>query len=164
LLNIRSNTGASEGAERYTLRRTEAAEVVFLNSLKFARTCVLSSTQTAKRGAVVEPRAVATGGNRAQIGEAWKRLTCAHRNPWQPTATSRAVMVSRGSKARVLHHRTRQDAGKVFADETTDHPALIPHEPPGDPRRHPQIPATGRAERPALDGNPRLSPLSPEAP
>jgi hypothetical protein len=33
--------------------------------------------------------------------------------------------------------------------EATPHPALIPHEPPGDPFQHPRIPATRRPQRPA---------------
>jgi hypothetical protein len=69
-----------------------------------------------------------------------------------------------GSTFRVLRQRTRQEARREFTDETTAHPALIPHEAPGDPRRHPQIPARRRAERPAPTGNPRLIPLMPEAP
>jgi hypothetical protein len=60
--------------------------------------------------------------------------------------------------------RTRKDARQVFADETTPHPALIPHEAPGYPLRHPRIPARRKSESPALARDPRLSPLSPQAP
>jgi hypothetical protein len=52
----------------------------------------------------------------------------------------------------------------LFATLATTHPALIPQEVPGSSRTAPQIPATPEAESPALGGNPRLSPLSPEAP
>jgi hypothetical protein len=58
-----------------------------------------------------------------------------------------------------------------FAMQTTSYPALISHEAAGNSRRRPQIPARRKAESPALArkallsaGNPRLSPLSPEAP
>ena len=40
----------------------------------------------------------------------------------------------------------------------------MPQEVPGSSRTTPPIPATREAESPALGGNPRLSPLSPEAP
>src|SRR5918996_1507504 len=52
----------------------------------------------------------------------------------------------------------------LFATWATAHPALIPHEAPGNPRPHPRIPATIRAQSPAVAANPRRSPLSPEAP
>jgi putative flavoprotein involved in K+ transport len=47
---------------------------------------------------------------------------------------------------------------------TTLHPAHIPREVAASSRRSPAIPARRRAESPALAANPRLSPLSPEAP
>lgn len=46
----------------------------------------------------------------------------------------------------------------------TPHPALIPQEDAASSRQHPRLPATAGSERPAHGGNPRLSPLSPEAP
>jgi len=51
-----------------------------------------------------------------------------------------------------------------FAIKATPHPALIPQEAAASSRRWPAIPATPRAEHPASDGNPRLSPLRPQAP
>ena len=47
---------------------------------------------------------------------------------------------------------------------TTRHPADIPQEDAGSSRPPPPIPASPRLERPALPGDPRLSPLSPEPP
>jgi hypothetical protein len=73
-------------------------------------------------------------------------------------------MVRRGRRFASSVRGLDRTPANVFTDETTAHPALIPHEAPGDPRRHPQIPATRWAERPAPAGNPRLSPLSPDAP
>ena len=58
---------------------------------------------------------------------------------------------------------SRTDPGLV-ASWTTSHPALIPHEVAGGPRPHPLIPATAPSKSPARAGNPRLSPLGPEAP
>jgi len=52
----------------------------------------------------------------------------------------------------------------TFTIEATTDPALIPEEVAGSSRRRPRIPATPGSERPALAGNPRLSPLRPEAP
>ena len=45
---------------------------------------------------------------------------------------------------------------------TTRHPADIPQEDAGSSRPPPPIPASPRLERPALPGDPRLSPPSPE--
>jgi len=50
-----------------------------------------------------------------------------------------------------------------FANETTAYPAIIPHEAAASSRRRPAIPATPGAEGPARAGNPRLSPLRPQA-
>jgi len=52
----------------------------------------------------------------------------------------------------------------TFTIEATTHPALIPQEAAGSSRWRPRIPATARSKEPALAGNPRLSPLSPQAP
>jgi hypothetical protein len=52
----------------------------------------------------------------------------------------------------------------LVATWATTHPALIPHEAAGSSRKRPPIPATPVSKRPALSANPRLSPLSPEAP
>jgi hypothetical protein len=51
-----------------------------------------------------------------------------------------------------------------LAIETTTHPGLIPQEVAGTSRQYPLNAATRRSESPAVAGNPRLSPLSPEAP
>jgi hypothetical protein len=66
--------------------------------------------------------------------------------------------------SRVRHSATGDNAGSVSLRlRQRVHPAYIPQEAPGDPRPHPRIPATPRAEGPALAGNPRLSPCSPQA-
>jgi hypothetical protein len=52
----------------------------------------------------------------------------------------------------------------TFAVAATADPALIPHEPAVRTRSLPRIPATTASESPAHPGNPRLSPLRPEAP
>ncbi len=52
----------------------------------------------------------------------------------------------------------------AFATKATTYPALIPQEVAGSSRPLPAIPATAESERPAHDANPRLSPLSPQAP
>jgi hypothetical protein len=59
--------------------------------------------------------------------------------PWVATSCRSERMVSRGSMVRVRQRLDRTPANE-FTDKTTAHPALIPHEAPGDPRRHPQIP------------------------
>src|SRR6266498_2801564 len=65
---------------------------------------------------------------------------------------------SRPRRLRVQH------SSRWLSAKTTVHPALVPQEVGGTSRRHPRIPATARSKSPALAGNPRLSPLSPEAP
>ena len=59
---------------------------------------------------------------------------------------------------------TASSAVSSLAIETTTHPALIPQELAGTSRQYPLIPATRRSESPAVGGNPRRSPLSPQAP
>ncbi len=65
------------------------------------------------------------------------------------------------------HHNERNGEIPPSAElpmKTTLHPALIPQEAAGSSRLLPGIPATLGSESPALGGNPRLCPLSPQAP
>jgi hypothetical protein len=114
------------------------------------------------------------------------------RNPWQTVANTPASKAAQtgGNRCRgcdqlpkAFHRKEGVDVAPVppaaiqsrqgraierdpvlFATLATTHPALIPQEVPGSSRTAPQIPATPEAESPALGRNPRLSPLSPEAP
>jgi hypothetical protein len=52
----------------------------------------------------------------------------------------------------------------AFSTRTTPHPALIPHDVAGSSRPRPPTPATPESEKPGHSGNPRQSPLSPQAP
>src|SRR6266545_5620598 len=52
---------------------------------------------------------------------------------------------------------------RLSTAEATAHPAQIPREVAAGSRLSPAIPASSREESPALAGNPRLSPLSPQA-
>jgi hypothetical protein len=70
-------------------------------------------------------------------------------------------MVRRGSRDPA---DTAFGADLVLAIETTTHPALIPRKVAGTSRQYRLKAATRRSESPAVAGNPRLSPLSPEAP
>jgi len=53
---------------------------------------------------------------------------------------------------------------RASPSRTTLYPAYIPREVAGSSRRPPVIPASNRAKGPALAGNPRLFPTSPETP
>jgi hypothetical protein len=115
----------------------------------------------------------ATGGKRWQIGRLRKRLKQAktvaagcdrlpetfHGKEGVDVALARPSDVQVRCKA---HENPAPPA--LLAAWATTHPALIPHEAPGCSRRYPPIPATEVAESPALAGNPRLTPLRPEAP
>ena len=52
----------------------------------------------------------------------------------------------------------------LFSFSATAYPAYIPRDVAGTFRRYPAIPAKARTQSPALAGNPRLSPPSPELP
>ena len=55
-------------------------------------------------------------------------------------------------------------SSRLLTDATTRHPAQIPQKVAGSPGRCPAIPARPQPTGPALAGNPRLLPPSPEAP
>jgi hypothetical protein len=57
----------------------------------------------------------------------------------------------------------RRSSGRI-ASEATSHPALIRQEAARSSRKVPAIPATAGPQDAANGGNPRLSPLRPEAP
>ena len=60
--------------------------------------------------------------------------------------------------------RVSPRCARKFAEKATRHPALVPQEMPRSSPTVPRIPATTGTQSPAHGGNPRLSPLSPEAP
>ncbi len=67
-------------------------------------------------------------------------------------------------EAAMATHAPRPARVPMVTTRATMHPALIPHEVPAGSRQRPAIPAKLEAKRPALAGNPRLSPPSPAAP
>jgi putative PIN family toxin of toxin-antitoxin system len=76
-----------------------------------------------------------------------------------PIQPARAFLRQPGR--RIVQSRTNPAS---LAARTTAHPALIPQEAGGSSRLYPAIPATPDANSPAHGGNPRLFPLSPQAP
>ena len=79
-------------------------------------------------------------------------------------SASRAVgaRATRGSRVGRAGPKSRR-AFDLLLGQRGD-PALIPYEVAGGPRRHPLIPATAPSKSPARAANPRICPLSPEAP
>ena len=79
-------------------------------------------------------------------------------------------MVKRGSTVPAVvcaspsRRRRVQCSSRWLSVKTTAQPALIPPEVAGSSRCYPAIPATPVSKDPAHGGNPRLSPLSPQAP
>jgi hypothetical protein len=91
--------------------------------------------------------------------------------PWVATGCRGKPMVRRGSTAAFQRlppsprvERRVPHSSCLSSATATAHPAHIPQEVAGRPRRHPRIPATPGSKEPAHGGNSRLSPVSPEAP
>jgi hypothetical protein len=82
--------------------------------------------------------------------------------PWE-TAAAFPVPALTADQA-LQEGRRVQHSSRLLSSKTTTHPALIPQEVAGSSRPYPAIPATPVSKDPAHGGNPRLSPLNPQAP
>jgi hypothetical protein len=101
-----------------------------------------------------------------QFGSTKPFVACNELHPEQQTETSVYVAAYVAGVPRIRGPRDAArplDAGRaprshvhpaLFSTWATAHPALIPHEAPGNPRPYPQIPATPGSKDPLLPGIP----------